>query len=105
MLSAPNFDCPFSVAVDASGSGAGAVLLQLGSDGVEHPVGYYSKKFNRHQQVYSTVEREALALILAVQHFEVYLGSSSSPIDVFTDHNPLVFIDRMRNQNALCAGA
>ena len=99
MLSAPDFDRPFSVAVDASESGAGAVLLQVGLDGVEHPVAYFSRKFNRHQQVYSTVEREALALILAVQHFEVYLGSSPSPIDLFTDHNPLVFIDRMRNQN------
>lgn len=99
VLSAPNFDRPFSVAVDASESGAGAVLLQVGSDDVEHPVAYFSKKFNRHQQVYSTVEREALALILAVQHFEVYLGSSLSPITIFTDHNPLVFIDRMRNQN------
>ncbi|XP_076013555.1 immunoglobulin lambda-like polypeptide 5 [Genypterus blacodes] len=37
VLSAPNFDRPFSAAVDASESGAGAVLLQLGSDGVEHP--------------------------------------------------------------------
>lgn len=99
VLMAPDFDSPFSVAVDASESGAGAVLLQLGSDGVEHPVGYFSKKFNRHQKVYSTVEREALALILAVQHFEVYLGSSSRPIEVYTDHNPLVFIDRMRNHN------
>ena len=99
VLSAPDFDRPFSVAVDASESGAGAVLLQVGLDGVEHPVAYFSRKFNRHQQVYSTVEREALALILAVQHFEVYLGSSPSPIDLFTDHNPLVFIDRMRNQN------
>ena len=99
VFSAPNFDCPFSVAVDASESGAGAVLLQLGSDGVEHPVGYFSKKFNRHQRIYSTVEREALALILAVQHFEVYLGGSLAPIEVYTDHNPLVFISRMKNQN------
>ena len=83
-------------------SGAGAVLLHLGPDGVKHPVCYFSKKFNRHQRAYSTVEREALALNLAVQHFEVYLGSSPCPIDLFTDHNPLVFIDRMRNQ---CIGA
>ena len=75
------------------------MLLQLGSDSIEHPVAYFSKKFNRHQQAYSTVEREALALILAVQHFDVYLGSSSSPIEIFTDHNPLVFTDRMQNQN------
>ncbi|KAL7868836.1 hypothetical protein SRHO_G00102200 [Serrasalmus rhombeus] len=99
VLQAPNFDKPFCLAVDASESGAGAVLLQCDLNSVEHPVCYYSKKFNRHQQAYSTVEREALALILAIQHFEVYLGSSSTLITVYTDHNPLVFIDRMRNQN------
>lgn len=34
----------------------------------------FQKKLNRHQQVYSTIEKEALALVLAVQHFEVYLS-------------------------------
>lgn len=80
VMSAPDFDHLCSVAVDASESGAGTVLLQLGLDDVEHPVCYFSKKFNHHQRAYSTVEREALALILAMQQFEIYLGSSSSPI-------------------------
>ena len=99
VLAAPRFEEPFRLAVDASDYGAGAVLLQLGSDGVEHPVCYFSRKFNRHQRVYSTVEKEALALVMAVQYFEVYLGSASDYITVYTDHNPLVFIDRMRNSN------
>ncbi|KAL2103191.1 hypothetical protein ACEWY4_000059 [Coilia grayii] len=99
VLAAPSFDDPFLLAVDASDCGAGAVLLQVGSDGVEHPVCYFSKKFNRHQLAYSTVEKEALALVLAVQFFEVYLSSAPCPITVYTDHNPLVFIDRMRNSN------
>ena len=79
--------------------GAGAVLLQDGDDGIEHPVSYYSKKFNRHQRAYSTVEKEALALILALKHFEVYAGSSNEPTLVYTDHNPLVFLNQMRNTN------
>ena len=33
------------------------------------------------------------------QHFEVYLTSSSSPIVVFSDHNPLTFIHKMKNKN------
>lgn len=61
-------------------SWAGAVLLQDGGDGVEHPVSYFSKKFNRHQHVYSTIEKEALALVLALTHFEVYVGSSNVPV-------------------------
>ncbi len=68
VLIAPNFEKRFLLAVDASAYGAGAVLLQEDSTGIEHPVSYFSKKFSRHQQVYSTVEKEALALVLAVQH-------------------------------------
>ncbi len=69
VLVTPNFEKRFLLAVDASAYGAGAVLLQEDCNGIEHPVSYFSKKFNRHQQVYSTVEKEALALILAVQTF------------------------------------
>ena len=31
--------------------------------------------------------------------FEVYLTSSPSPIVVFSDHNPLIFIHKMKNKN------
>ncbi len=79
--------------------GAGAVLLQEDKDAIDHPICYFSKKFNRSQQNYSTIEKEALALLLAIQHFEVYVGSSTFPVIVSTDHNPLTFISRMRNQN------
>ncbi len=99
VLVTPNFEKRFLLAVDASAYGAGAVLLQEDCNGIEHPVSYFSKKFNRHQQVYSTVEKEALALILAVQHFEVYLSAVCGPITVYTDHNPLTFLDRMRGKN------
>lgn len=63
--------------VHASAHGAGAVLLQEDDCGIDHPVCYFSKKFNKHQLNYSTIEKEALALLLAMQHFEVYVGSST----------------------------
>ena len=99
VLLAPNFNKEFKLAVDASDVGAGGVLLQEYDNGVDHPVCYFSKKFNKHQKNYSTVEKECLSLILALQHFEVYLTSSSSPIFVFSDHNPLTFIHKMKNKN------
>ena len=99
VLTAPDFTTPFKLEVDASAVGAGAVLLQEDAGGVDHPVSYFSKKFDTHQANYSTIEKETLALLLALQHFEVYLGSSSLPIVVYTDHNPLVFLSRMYNQN------
>lgn len=95
---APKFSVPFKLEVDASAVGAGAVLLQEDEEGIDHPICFYSKKFNRHQCNYSTIEKEALAL-LSLQHFEVYVGSTSYPVLVYTDHNPLTFLCRMYNQN------
>ena len=99
VLAAPNFSLPFKLEVDASASGAGAVLLQEGGGDVCHPVCYFSVKFKRHQLNYSTIEKETLAMLLALQHFEVYVGSSSAPVTVYTDHNPLVFLAQMYNHN------
>ena len=79
--------------------GAGGVLLQGDDSGVDHPVFYFSKTFNKHKKNYSTAEKECLSLILAFQHFEVFITSSSSPIVVFSDHNPLTFIHKMKNKN------
>ncbi|XP_027128228.1 uncharacterized protein LOC109142602 [Larimichthys crocea] len=98
VLVAPDFSRPFKLAVDASDVGVGAVLLQEDSLGVEHPVCYFSRKFNLHQKHYSTVEKEALALILALDHFGVYVSTSQTLV-VYTDHNPLVFLNRMKNSN------
>lgn len=99
VLSAPDFSKPFELQVDASNNGAGAVLLQQGRDCVEHPISYFSKKFIGAQQNYSVIEKEALALILALKHFDVYLGNSIRPITIYTDHNPLVFLSRMSGAN------
>ena len=98
VVMAPNFQKQFLLMVDASDVGAGAVLMQSDSEGIEHPVCYFSRKFNPSQRNYSTIEKEAL---VALQNFDVYryLNATKYPIVVYTDHNPLVFINRIRNHN------
>ena len=86
VLIAPDFTKP----VDASDQGIGAVLMQEDSNGIHHPICYFSKKLNKHQKVYSTIKKEGLALISGLQHFEVYLSTSTTPVIIYTDHNPLV---------------
>ena len=102
VLVAPDFDKGFSLFVDASDIGVGAVLMQIGVDGVYHPVGYFSKKLLKYQQKYSTIEKEALSLLMALKHFEVYV--SPGLVEVFTDHNPLVFLEKMKNKNRRLTG-
>ena len=99
VLCAPNFQKPFKLAVDASDVGAGAVLLQEDVNGVEHPVCYFSKKFEKGQKNYCTSEKELLALVLALQHFEIYVSAGGYPVTVYTDHNPLTFLHRLKNKN------
>ncbi len=97
VLSAPNFSSPFKLQVDASAVGAGAVLLQEDSTGVEHPVCYFSKKFSKCQRNYSTIEKEALALVLALKHFEVYVGGSCMPLVAKID--PCFYLETRRTVN------
>ncbi|KAL2085961.1 hypothetical protein ACEWY4_019281 [Coilia grayii] len=99
VLAAPDFSAPFKLAVDACDVGVGAVLLQADSAGLDKPVAYFSRKLNRHQKAYSTIEKEALGLVLAVQHFEIYLSGSHGDVVVYTDHNPLTFLARFRTAN------
>ena len=99
VLMTPDFEQQFTIYVDACDVGAGAVLQQDDVHGIEHPICYFSKKFLKHQKNYSTIEKETLGLILALQHFDVYVSTTVWPVKVFTDHNPLVFIQRMKNQN------
>ena len=86
----------FILAVDASDTAVGAYLMQE-SDGCEHPICFFSKKLNIRQRQYATIEKEALAFLTAVRHFIVYFGSQS--VKVYTDHSPLIFLDRMANHN------
>ena len=99
VLVTPDYTKEFKLYVDSSDVGSGAALMQEDDNQLEHPVSYFSKKLNKHQRNYSTVEKEALALLLAVKHYDVYLSSSPFAIRVFTDHNPLVFVNRMKNDN------
>ncbi|XP_072171978.1 uncharacterized protein [Diadema setosum] len=98
VLIAPNFERSFQLATDASDRGVGAMLLQDDDNGHSKPVCFFSKKLNRHQHKYSTVEKECLSVVLAVQHFEAYLDGGID-IVVYTDHNPLTFLERLKHKN------
>ena len=93
--SALSFDRPFELAVDASDVAVGAGLLQEDSDGIDHPLCYFSRKLDQSQRNYcmcSTTEKEiqCLALILSLHHFDIYVTACNSSLTVFSDHNSVV---------------
>ena len=98
VLKSPDYEKPFKLIIDSSDVGTGSVLVQEASDGLDHPVSYFSKKFLKYQKNYSVVEKETLGLVLALEHFDVYLGSTPFKIKVYTDHNPLTFLKTMKNK-------
>ena len=99
VMAAPNFDKPFKLSVDASDCAIGSVLFQEDENKIDHPVAYFSRKLNPNQRNYSTIEKEALSLVLSLLHFEVYVSSSVNPVIVYTDHDPLKFVSKLGKQN------
>ena len=101
VLNSPDFNRPFTLQTDASDRGVGAVLSQMSEDGSEHPVAYWSRKLLDREQRYSTVEKECLAIKLAVEAFQVYL--LGRPFTIVTDHHALVWMDRLKVSNTRLA--
>ena len=99
VLTSPNFSREFELSIDASDTGLGAMLCQKDDLGESHPIAFFSKKLNEPQRKYSTIEKETLALIAALNHFEVYVTSNPGPLVIYTDHNPLKFLNRFQNKN------
>lgn len=59
VLAEPDFAQSFMIEVDAIAYGGGAVVLQGGDYGIDHPVWYFLEKFNKNQENYSAIEKEA----------------------------------------------
>ena len=49
VLKSPDSEKPFKLIIDSSDVGTGSVLVQEASDGFDHPVSYFSKKFLKYQ--------------------------------------------------------
>ena len=71
ILRTPEYSLPFSMACDSSDIAIAASLFKV-IDGLEHPICYISQKLNKHQAAYSTIEKDALSLLTAVQRLSVF---------------------------------
>ena len=53
-------------------------------------ISYNSRILNTQEQKLSTLDRELLAIVYAIQIYEVLIIGSPHPIFIFTDHKPLL---------------
>jgi len=97
VLANPDFGRPFTLQVDASDRGLGAVLSQTDDQGNERPVTYLSRKLLPRETSYPTVEKECLAIVWATQALHPYLYGRHFTIQ--TDHHPLTWLNRVRGEN------
>lgn len=66
--------------------GLGAVLVQINADG-PRVIAFGHKALTDCEKRYCQIEKEALALVWAVEHFRIYLFGKE--FDLISDHKPL----------------
>ena len=66
----------------------GAILCQTHKDGVEYVVQYVSHQLSTTQRRWATIEKEAYAVVYALQKLRPYLYGAN--FVVYTDHKPLL---------------
>ena len=67
ILAYPRTDLPYSLFTDASDNAIGAVLIQTHENGTHKAVHYHSQQLTDIQKRWSTIEKEAFAIVTAVQ--------------------------------------
>lgn len=90
---------PFTIKTDASAYAIGAVLVQ-GELEDEHPIEYASRLLTLAERNYSTIEREALAVIWATEKFRGYIEGG---ITIISDHQPLKWLMSLKSPSGRLA--
>ena len=80
-----HFDPSLPIGISCDASGLGAVLFHRYSDGRERPIANTSKTLTSTQRGYSQIQKEALAIIFALNKF-LY----GHTFILVTDHKPLI---------------
>lgn len=94
ILTCPDFTRPFFVQTDASDFGIGAVLSQVHDDG-EKVISYLSRSLTTNERKFSTVEKECLSVLYAIERFRPYIEGSK--FTVITDNYSLKWLNSIKD--------
>ena len=83
---------------DASGFAIGAVLGQKDETEKDHVIAYASRSLKTHEKNYSTIEREALAIVFATKQFRHYIWAKK--VLLLTDQRPLVWLMKHKDTSS-----
>ena len=97
ILKLPDPSKTFVIRSDASSVGLGAILLQY-TDDVAFPISYAGRTLLAAERNYSTIERECLAIVWAIDKFKYYLTGKMFNLEV--DHKPLIYLNKFKGNNS-----
>ena len=92
IMRSPNWNLPFEIMCDASDYTTRAVLGQR-KDKKAFVIYYASKTLDSAQANYTTIEKEFLAVVFALEKFRSYIVGS--PVTIFTYHAALKYLLRI----------
>ena len=88
LLQYPSRDGILQIKCDASEIAVGGVIEEIRENNVVVPLGFFSRKLDKREQLLSTFFRELLAIYLTMKHFRYLLEGQT--FNVYTDHAALV---------------
>lgn len=97
ILKIPDDEHPFRMECDSSDFATGAVLEQLGSDGLWHPVAYYSKALGPHERNYEIYDKEMLAIVRGLKEWRHHLEGHPLPFEIWSDHQNLTYFRKAQD--------
>ena len=98
ILRYPDMSADFVLMTDASGFAIGAVLGQKVEKEKDHVIAYASRGLKAHEKNYSTIEREALAIVFATKQFRHYIWAKK--VTLLTDQRPLVWLMKHKDSSS-----
>ena len=96
-LKFPDFTRDFVVQTDAAQYGIGACLMQKQDNNSLRPISFASRTLNKREVLYSTIEKETLAILFACETFYPYLYGKHFILQ--SDHKPITYLKINQHKN------